>query len=82
MRSIVWLYDACACVGSRAVCDDGDDTFLVEGVKVALEWVTGFTNSGVLLNNCSHTEGLNRPEIRLILVISCCNPYNVTTSLS
>jgi hypothetical protein len=85
-RSIAGLEDLVAYIGSWDVRDDdkrrGGDIFLVERVDDVRLLRMGLVRTCVLLNNCSHTEGVNGPAIGFPLVISCCNPCRVTLLLS
>ncbi len=42
----------------------------------------GLGTTGVLMNNCSHIDGVNIPATGFILVISCLKPLSVMSAVT
>jgi hypothetical protein len=86
-RSIAGLVDLVAIIGSKDGCWDDDtrrggDILLVDFVDDVRLLRLGLVRAGVLLNNCSHIDGVNIPAIGFTLVISCLKPCRVMSSLT
>jgi hypothetical protein len=85
-RPIAGLEDLVALLGCWGDRDDdtrrGGDIFLVDRIDDVQLLRLGMVRTGVLLNNCSHIDGVNIPAIGFTLVISCRNPCRVMLSLT
>ncbi len=86
-RSIAGLVDLVAIIGSKDGCWDDDtrrggDILLVDCVDDVRLLRLGLVRARVLLNNCSHIEGVNIPAIGFTLVISCVKPCRVLSSFT
>jgi hypothetical protein len=80
-KSIAGLGDVGATCSSTGECLDedtrrGGDILLVDCLDDSRLVRLGLGN-GVLMNNCSHIEGLNIPAIGFTLAISCLKPLSV-----
>jgi hypothetical protein len=86
-RSIAGLVDLVAINGFKDGCWDDDtrrggDILLVDCVDEVRLLRLGLVRAGVLLNNCSHIDGVNIPAIGFNLVISCLKPFRVMSALT
>jgi hypothetical protein len=86
-RSIAGLVDLVAINGYNDGCWDedtrrGGDILLVDCMDDVRLLPLGLVRAGVLLNNCSHIDGVNIPAIGFTLVISCIKPLSVMSVIT
>ena len=86
-KSIAGLIDVVAINGSNDGCWDedtrrGGDILLVDCIDDVWLLRLILVRTGLLLNNCSHVDGVNIPAIGFTLVISCLKPLSVMSAVT